>query len=99
MGTESLLVILIVGLVAGWLASVIVRGGGMGLIGDLLVGLVGALIGTWLLPRLHIDARQRNPCRNHRRHDRCDHPAADPPRSVGTAALGLAAAFFLNRAD
>lgn len=54
MGTESLLVILIVGLVAGWLASVIVRGGGMGLIGDLLVGLVGALIGTWLLPRLHI---------------------------------------------
>jgi uncharacterized membrane protein YeaQ/YmgE (transglycosylase-associated protein family) len=55
MGTESLLVILVVGLVAGWLASVIVRGGGMGLIGDLLVGLVGALIGSWLLPRLHID--------------------------------------------
>ncbi len=55
MGTESLLVILIVGLVAGWLASVIVRGGGLGLIGDLLVGLVGALIGSWLMPRLHID--------------------------------------------
>jgi uncharacterized membrane protein YeaQ/YmgE (transglycosylase-associated protein family) len=55
MGTESILVILVVGLVAGWLASVIVRGGGMGIIGDLLVGLVGALIGSWLLPRLHID--------------------------------------------
>ena len=55
MGTESLLVILIVGLVAGYLASLIVRGGGMGLLGDLLVGLVGALIGSWLLPRLHID--------------------------------------------
>ena len=55
MGSESLLVILIVGLVAGWLASIIVRGGGLGLIGDLLVGLVGALIGSWLMPRLHID--------------------------------------------
>ena len=55
MGTESLFVILIVGLVAGYLASLIVRGGGLGLIGDLLVGLVGALIGSWLLPRLHID--------------------------------------------
>ena len=55
MGTESLLVILIVGLVAGWLASLIVRGGGMGLLGDLLVGLVGALIGSWLLPKLHVD--------------------------------------------
>ncbi len=55
MGTESLLVILIVGLVAGYLASLIVRGGGLGLIGDLLVGLVGALIGSWLLPRIHVD--------------------------------------------
>ena len=55
MGTESLLVILFVGLIAGYLASLIVRGGGLGLIGDLLVGLVGALIGSWLLPRLHID--------------------------------------------
>jgi uncharacterized membrane protein YeaQ/YmgE (transglycosylase-associated protein family) len=52
MGAESLLVILIVGLVAGWLAGQIVRGGGFGLVGDLLVGLVGALIGSWLLPRI-----------------------------------------------
>jgi uncharacterized membrane protein YeaQ/YmgE (transglycosylase-associated protein family) len=54
MGAESLLVILIVGLVAGWLASLIVRGGGFGLLGDLLVGLVGAVIGSWLLPQLNI---------------------------------------------
>lgn len=40
---------------AGWLASLLVRGGGMGLWGDLLVGLIGALIGSWLAPRLHID--------------------------------------------
>jgi len=54
MGAESILVILIVGLVAGCLASLIVRGGGMGILGDLLVGLVGALIGSWLLPKLNI---------------------------------------------
>ena len=54
MTTEGLLVVLIVGLVAGWLASILVRGGGLGLVGDLLVGLVGSLIGTWLAPRIHL---------------------------------------------
>jgi uncharacterized membrane protein YeaQ/YmgE (transglycosylase-associated protein family) len=54
MSGESLLVILVVGLVAGWLAGQIVRGGGFGLIGDILIGIVGAFIGDWLLPRLGI---------------------------------------------
>jgi len=54
MSGESLLVILFVGLVAGWLAGQIVRGSGFGLIGDLVVGIVGAFIGDWLLPRLGI---------------------------------------------
>ena len=52
LSTQSILVILIVGLVAGWLAGQIVRGGGMGIIADLAVGNVGAFIGSWLLPRL-----------------------------------------------
>ena len=51
---ESLVVILVVGIVAGWLAGQIVRGGGFGLIGDLIVGIIGAFIGNWLLPRLNI---------------------------------------------
>ncbi len=51
MSNESLLVILLVGIVAGWLAGKIVRGTGFGIIGDLLVGIVGAFIGNWLLPR------------------------------------------------
>jgi uncharacterized membrane protein YeaQ/YmgE (transglycosylase-associated protein family) len=51
---ESLLVIVVVGIVAGWLAGQIVRGGGFGLIGDLIVGVLGAFIGDWLLPRLNI---------------------------------------------
>ena len=51
---ESLLVILVVGLVAGWLAGQIVRGTGFGLIGDLIVGIIGAFIGDRLLPRIGI---------------------------------------------
>jgi uncharacterized membrane protein YeaQ/YmgE (transglycosylase-associated protein family) len=47
-------VILIIGLVAGWLAGKIVEGSGFGLIGDMAVGIVGALIGSWLMPRLGI---------------------------------------------
>lgn len=54
MSSESLLVILFVGLVAGWLASQIVQGTGFGILGDLLIGIVGAFIGSWLLPQLGI---------------------------------------------
>jgi uncharacterized membrane protein YeaQ/YmgE (transglycosylase-associated protein family) len=52
MSNESILVILFVGLVAGWLAGQIVRGTGFGIIGDILVGIVGALIASLLFPRL-----------------------------------------------
>jgi uncharacterized membrane protein YeaQ/YmgE (transglycosylase-associated protein family) len=51
---QGLIVILIVGVVAGWLAGKIVRGNGFGLVGDAAVGIVGALIGDWLLHRLGI---------------------------------------------
>jgi uncharacterized membrane protein YeaQ/YmgE (transglycosylase-associated protein family) len=54
MSGESLLVILVVGLVAGWLAGKIVRGTGFGFVADICIGIVGALIGGWLLPRLGI---------------------------------------------
>ena len=54
MSGESLLVILFVGLVAGWLAGQIVQGTGFGLVGDLLIGIAGAFIGSWLLPQLGI---------------------------------------------
>jgi uncharacterized membrane protein YeaQ/YmgE (transglycosylase-associated protein family) len=43
---------IVVGLVAGWLASVVMRGGGYGLIGDIIVGVVGALIGGFLAATL-----------------------------------------------
>jgi uncharacterized membrane protein YeaQ/YmgE (transglycosylase-associated protein family) len=44
----SLLWFLIVGLIAGWLAGMLVKGGGFGLIGDLVVGVIGAVLGGWL---------------------------------------------------
>jgi uncharacterized membrane protein YeaQ/YmgE (transglycosylase-associated protein family) len=54
LSNQSLLVILFVGIIAGWLAGRIMQGGGFGLIGDLIVGLLGAFIGDWLLPQLGI---------------------------------------------
>ena len=51
---KSLIVLLLVGAIAGWLAGTLVRGFGFGLIGNILVGIVGALIGTWLMTRLNI---------------------------------------------
>jgi uncharacterized membrane protein YeaQ/YmgE (transglycosylase-associated protein family) len=51
---QSILVILFVGLIAGWLAGKIVRGSGFGLIGDICVGIVGAFIASWLFPKLGI---------------------------------------------
>jgi uncharacterized membrane protein YeaQ/YmgE (transglycosylase-associated protein family) len=52
LSNQSLLVILFVGLVAGWLAGQIVRGTGFGIIGDILVGIAGAFIASLLFPRL-----------------------------------------------
>lgn len=49
---ESIVIILVVGLIAGWLAGKIVQGTGFGLIGDIVIGIVGALIASWLFPRL-----------------------------------------------
>jgi uncharacterized membrane protein YeaQ/YmgE (transglycosylase-associated protein family) len=54
LSNESLLVILFVGLIAGWLAGQIVRGTGFGIIGDILVGVAGALVASLLFPKLGI---------------------------------------------
>ena len=54
MAIEAIIIILIVGAVAGWLAGLIVKGVGFGLIGNIVVGIVGAFIADWLLPRIGI---------------------------------------------
>jgi uncharacterized membrane protein YeaQ/YmgE (transglycosylase-associated protein family) len=54
LSNESILVILFVGLIAGWLAGKIVRGTGFGIIGDILVGIAGALVASLIFPKLGI---------------------------------------------
>ena len=54
MSSHSLIAWLIIGAVAGWLAGVFVKGGGFGLIGDIVVGIIGAFIGGYLAGVLHI---------------------------------------------
>ncbi|MBB3979312.1 putative membrane protein YeaQ/YmgE (transglycosylase-associated protein family) [Rhizobium azooxidifex] len=54
MGIESIIVFLIVGAIAGWLAGLIVSGFGFGLLGNIVIGIVGAFIAGFLLPRLGI---------------------------------------------
>jgi uncharacterized membrane protein YeaQ/YmgE (transglycosylase-associated protein family) len=48
----DIIIWLIVGAIAGWLAGMVVKGGGFGLIWDIVVGVVGGLIAGWLLPRI-----------------------------------------------
>ena len=48
MGTHGIIVWLIIGALAGWLAGTLLKGGGFGLFGDIVVGIVGAFIGGWL---------------------------------------------------
>jgi len=54
MDTNSIIILVVVGAIAGWLAGKIVNGGGLGLIGDIVAGILGAFIGSWLLPRLGV---------------------------------------------
>lgn len=52
----NLIWFLIIGLAAGWLAGKVMKGSGYGLIGDLVVGVVGAFLGGWIFGLLHIAA-------------------------------------------
>jgi uncharacterized membrane protein YeaQ/YmgE (transglycosylase-associated protein family) len=52
MTITALLVVLLIGAIAGWLAGLIVKGGGLGLVGNIVVGIIGAALAGWLLPRL-----------------------------------------------
>ncbi len=51
----GILAALVIGAIAGWLAGVVVRGAGFGLIGNIVVGIIGALVAGWLLPQLHVE--------------------------------------------
>jgi uncharacterized membrane protein YeaQ/YmgE (transglycosylase-associated protein family) len=54
MNGESLLIFLLVGALAGWLGGIVVKGYGLGLVGDMVVGVIGSFIGGWLFSYFHI---------------------------------------------
>jgi len=54
MHLPALIVFLLIGAIAGWLAGLIVRGFGFGLLGNIVVGIIGAFLAGWLLPRLGV---------------------------------------------
>jgi len=51
---EALVIFLVIGAIAGWLAGLIVKGGGFGLPGDIVVGVLGAIIAGYLLPAVGV---------------------------------------------
>jgi uncharacterized membrane protein YeaQ/YmgE (transglycosylase-associated protein family) len=54
MNLELFAMWILVGLLAGWLAGFVMKGGGYGLIGDIALGLVGSLLGSWLFRALGV---------------------------------------------
>lgn len=55
MDANSIIITLIVGAVAGWLAGQIFQGGGLGLVGNIIVGILGGFVGSWLLRTLGVN--------------------------------------------
>ena len=106
-GLESLIILLIVGAIAGWLAGIIVKGYGFGLIGNIVVGVVGAFIGNWLFPSLGLfdlpGYPADHPFGHARRHHAADRDRPHSPRGLGQigvylwmAALALGAAICIR---
>jgi uncharacterized membrane protein YeaQ/YmgE (transglycosylase-associated protein family) len=54
MAPETIIIWLVIGAIAGWLAGQIVAGGGFGLVGDIVVGILGALLAGFLFPAMGI---------------------------------------------
>jgi uncharacterized membrane protein YeaQ/YmgE (transglycosylase-associated protein family) len=54
MPASGLIIFLLIGAIAGWLAGLIVRGFGFGLLGNIVVGIIGAFLAGWLLPMLGV---------------------------------------------
>src|SRR6516162_5964039 len=52
MAIEALIIWLVIGAIAGWLAGMLVKGYGFGLVGNIVVGIAGAFIAGWLLPQI-----------------------------------------------
>ncbi|MDF1762372.1 MAG: GlsB/YeaQ/YmgE family stress response membrane protein [Oleibacter sp.] len=56
MDVSSLIVFLAIGAIAGWLAGVITKGGGFGLLGDIVIGILGAVVGGYVFGIMGVSA-------------------------------------------
>jgi len=74
----ALIIALVIGAIAGWLAGLLVQGTGFGLMGDIVVGILGALIAAFLFPMLGDCAHARR--RRARRDHSCLYRGGDPAR-------------------
>lgn len=54
---DEIILLLIVGAVAGWLGSMIYKGGSLGFLGNLIIGIIGAIVGDWIFTKLGIDIK------------------------------------------
>jgi uncharacterized membrane protein YeaQ/YmgE (transglycosylase-associated protein family) len=61
MDIQALIIFLIIGAIAGWIAGVLVKGFGLGLIGNIVVGVIGSFIAGWLLPKIGVKSIVNNP--------------------------------------
>ena len=52
---ERIIVILVIGALAGWLGSIIYKGSGLGILGNIVIGIIGSYVGYWLLGKLDIN--------------------------------------------
>ena len=75
----GILAALVIGAIAGWLAGLIVRGAGFGLIGNIVIGIIGALVASWLLPQLGVrrSHHSRHPLAGQARLTTLHHPRND----------------------
>ncbi|HMU10834.1 MAG TPA: GlsB/YeaQ/YmgE family stress response membrane protein [Ferruginibacter sp.] len=65
MEMQSLIITLVLGAAAGWLGGQLFKGSGLGLIGNIVVGIVGGFIGYWLLPKLGLHINTGTPWLNY----------------------------------
>jgi uncharacterized membrane protein YeaQ/YmgE (transglycosylase-associated protein family) len=54
MSVETTIIWIAIGLIAGWLASLVAGGGGYGVVGDIMLGIVGAFLGGFIFHALHL---------------------------------------------
>jgi uncharacterized membrane protein YeaQ/YmgE (transglycosylase-associated protein family) len=54
MDLEQILIVLFIGAIAGWIAGLIIKGGGFGIVGNIIIGILGAIFGSWLFDALDI---------------------------------------------